>query len=364
MRIVIAPDSFKGSASAIDVAAALARGWRTVRSEDELTELPTADGGEGTIEAMERAIPGAVRVPSRVTGPLTQSVDAYWLRFVDPDGRDTAVIELAVTSGLPVLSGPDPLNAHTLGFGQQIAAALDAGVEKLLLAVGGSSSTDGGTGALRALGARFYDAAGAELPLGGGGLDRLHRADFTGMRPLPGAGADLLSDVRNPLTGALGAAEVFGPQKGAEPAQVAALERGLLRLAQHVPVDPDSRGAGAAGGTGFGMLAWGADPRSGAVAVCEVIGLGTAVADAQLVITGEGRYDTQTASGKVVNQIEKLAHDHGVPVAVAAGQITAASATVDSGISLTELAGSVEAAMADPLRWLEVAGSILAERYS
>lgn len=364
MRIVIAPDSFKGSASAIEVAAALARGWRTVRSGDELIELPTADGGEGTIEAMERAIPGATRVGSRVLGPLADSVDGYWLRFQDADGLDTALIELSVTSGLPLLRSPDPMNAHTFGFGQQIAAALDAGVDRLLLAVGGSSSTDGGTGALRALGARFFDDAGTELPLGGGELERLIRADFTGMRSLPPAGADLLSDVRNPLTGALGAAEIFAPQKGADPAQVAALERGLLRLAQHVPVDPDSPGAGAAGGTGFGMLAWGAEPRSGAMVVCEVIGLGPAVADAQLVLTGEGRYDIQTASGKVVHQIEKLAQDHGVPVVVVAGQITVASATVDSSVSLTELAGSVQTAMAEPLRWVEAAGRLLAARYS
>nr|WP_233255548.1 glycerate kinase [Naasia lichenicola] len=364
MRIVIAPDSFKGTATAVDVAAAIAAGWRTVRSDDELLQLPMADGGEGTIDALERGIAHAVRVPSTVSGPLSDPIAADWLRFVDADGVDTGVVELAQTSGLPLLDPLDPLHAHTLGFGQQIALALDAGVQRLLLAVGGSSSTDGGTGALTALGAKFLDEAAHRLPLGGGALERLSSVSFGAVREVPSEGAYLLSDVRNPLTGPLGAAAVFGPQKGASLDQVLLLERGLARLARRMPVDPTATGAGAAGGTGFGMLAWGAIARSGAEAVCEAIGVGAALPGADLVITGEGSYDQQTSSGKVASEIELVATRHHVPVAVVAGRISVASETVDSAVSLEELAGGTEAAMRDTISWLEAAGAELARRYS
>jgi glycerate kinase len=230
-RVVIAPDSFKGTASAADAASALAAGWRSVRPTDELVLRPMADGGEGTLDAFESAVPGAQRMPITVRGPVASPVSTHWLLL--PDG--TGVVELAATSGLTLLDPLAPLDAHSAGFGEAIAAALDAGVTRLMLALGGSSSTDGGAGALAALGARFDDGSGAAVPLGNRGLGTLARVDLSGLRPLPPGGAVILGDVTNPLLGDTGAAAVFGPQKGADAATVDVLESNLARLARLVP---------------------------------------------------------------------------------------------------------------------------------
>jgi glycerate kinase len=210
-RVVLAPDSFKGTATAAEAADALARGWRSIAPSDVIVEKPMADGGEGTLDAFAAAVPGSERVPVTVQGPDDRPVDAAWLRL--PDG--TAVVELALTSGITLLDPLRPLDAHTLGFGQAIAAALDAGARRLLLAIGGSSSTDGGAGALAALGAVFLDAQRRPVRLGNRGVGALARADLSGLRPLPADGALILSDVTNPLLGPFGAAAIFGPQKGA-----------------------------------------------------------------------------------------------------------------------------------------------------
>ena len=268
-RVVIAPDSFKGTASAADAASALAAGWRSVRPADDLVLRPMADGGEGTLDAFESAVPGARRMPVTVRGPVSAAVETHWLLL--PDG--TGVVELAATSGITLLDPLEPLDAHTAGFGEAIAAALDHGVERLLLGLGGSASSDGGMGALAVLGGRFLDAARRPVRLGNRGLGTLARVDLSGLRPLPHGGAIILGDVTNPLLGELGAAAVFGPQKGADAATVEVLESNLARLARLVPsggrVASEARvsrsadlattpGAGAAGGTGFGLLAWGA----------------------------------------------------------------------------------------------------------
>lgn len=358
-RIVFAPDSFKGTATAAEAADALGRGWRSVAPDDELVELPMADGGEGTLDAFAVAVPGAERRPVTVRGPDDRPVDAEWLAL--PDG--SAVVELALASGITLLDPLRPLDAHTIGFGQAIAAALDAGATRLLLAIGGSSSTDGGAGALTALGARFVDAAGDPVEPGGGGLAALTRAVLDNLRAVPPGGARILSDVTNPLLGPLGAAAVFAPQKGATAADVDALEANLVRLASVVPggdtfaVQP---GAGAAGGTGFALLAWGATMAGGAGAVADAIGLDRALAGASLVVTGEGRFDGQSAAGKVPSEVGARAAAAGVPVALVAGAITADASGFAASASLTELAGSGSAAMAEPLRWLEAAGAALA----
>jgi glycerate kinase len=359
-RVVIAPDSFKGTASAADAAAALAAGWRAVRPADVLVERPMADGGEGTLDAFASAVPGARPTPVTVRGPLSEPVDTWWLLL--PDG--TGVIELAATSGITLLDPLAPLDAHTAGFGEAIAAALDAGVERLLLALGGSSSTDGGAAALAVLGARFLDEAGQPVPLGGGALSALASVDLEGLRPLPRGGAVILGDVTNPLLGPLGAAAVFGPQKGADAATVAALEANLARLAGLLPPMLQELatvpGAGAAGGTGFGLLAWGARMGGGAALVAEAVGLRDAVAGADLVITGEGRFDGQSEAGKAPTVVAGLAHDAGVPTALVAGAITAEPRGFAASVALAELAGSGAAAIGDPLRWLEAAGAQLA----
>ncbi|MEF3402155.1 glycerate kinase [Agromyces sp. CCNWLW203] len=356
-RVVIAPDSFKGTASAADVAAALGRGWRSVRADDEIVTRPMADGGEGTLDAFEAAVPGARRMPVTVRGPVSSPVATHWLLL--PDG--TGVVELAATSGITLLDPLEPFDAHSAGFGEAIADALDAGVERLLLALGGSASTDGGAGALSALGARFFDADEQAVALGNRGLGVLAGVDFTGLRPLPPGGALILGDVTNQLLGDDGAAAVFGPQKGADAETVTVLEAGLTRLAGLMPdVSPSAPGAGAAGGAGFGLLAWGAVMGGGAVLVAEALGLGGDIALADLVITGEGRFDGQSEGGKAPSEVARLAASNGVPVALVAGAITAEPRGFAASVALTGLAGGTEPAMADPLRWLEAAGAQLA----
>jgi glycerate kinase len=369
-RVVLAPDSFKGSIAAADVARALADGWRSVDPTVEILARPMADGGEGTLDAFAAAIPGSTRVPVTVTGPHSRPVAASWLLL--PPTSDaphgTAVVELASTSGIELLGGDlRPFDAHSVGFGEAIAAALDHGapeshVSRLVLGIGSSSSTDGGTGMLTALGARFTDAAGRAVALGARGLDTVAAADLTALRPLPAGGALVLSDVTNPLLGAFGAAAVFGPQKGLDETALGGADAGLTRLSKLLPADPDAPGAGAAGGVGFGLLAWGARLVPGAAEVAELIDLRGALAAASVVVTGEGSFDGQSAAGKAPTHVAALAAEAGVPVALAAGRVSADADTsaFAASVSLTALAGSGAAAMADPARWLRAAGAELA----
>ena len=358
MRVVIALDSFKGSIGAAAAAAALASGWHAVRPGDEVVCVPLADGGEGTLDVLAAAVSGARWHQARVTGPAGQPVDSGWLEL--PGGL--AAAELARASGLPLLARPDPLGAQTTGLGEIIGLALDAGARQVMIALGGSASTDGGTGALAALGARFLDAAGAPLPPGGGALTALASVDLAGLRPPPDGGVSCLSDVRAPLLGPAGAAAVFGPQKGASPAQVARLEDGLSRLAGRLGGDPDAPGAGAAGGTGYGFAAaWGAQIGPGAVQLSRLAGLDQALAGAGLVITGEGRYDETSGTGKVAGTVFAAAATAGVPAALVAGQLAAAPPPgVISAVGLADLAGGPGPALADPGHWLGLAGQKLA----
>lgn len=357
MRVVIAPDSFKGTIEAPSAAAALAAGWRSVRAGDELVEAPMADGGEGTLDAIAEADPEAQRIPVRVPGPDDRPVDAAFLLL--PDG--TAVVELAATSGITLIDPLRPLHAHTRGFGVAIRAALEAGATALLLSIGGSASTDGGAGVLRELGARFLDAEGREVEDGAAGLLRLAAVDAGGLLPAPRGGVQVLTDVVNPLLGPGGAATVYGPQKGASPADVPVLEAALARLAGLLAPDPATPGAGAAGGTGFGLLAWGAVLVPGATAVAAAVGLPAAIAGADLVVTGEGRFDGQSAQGKVADTVRALAA--GVPVALVAGAIDADPVGYATAVSLTELVGR-ESSFADPVGALHLAGARLAAERS
>lgn len=359
LRVLIAPDSFKGSVGATEAAAAIGAGWSSVRDLDQVTVMPMADGGEGTLAALEGAVPGASRRPVRVLGPGDDEIDTSWLQL--PDG--TAVVELASTSGLGLLAhGLRPHEAHTFGFGEAIAAALDAGASRLLLALGGSSSTDGGAGALMALGARLLDDEGRPIELGNRGLAHLAVVDLTALRPLPRGGVEVLVDVDNPLLGADGAAAVYGPQKGARPGDIATLDHNLQRLAESLPADAAAAGAGAAGGTAFGLLAWGARLSPGARAIGAVLGLDRAVAASSLVITGEGRYDAQSARGKVAAHVASLANSIGIPALLVAGSIEFEPEEFDESVSLSVLAGSGPRAMEQATRWLHDAGAVLARR--
>lgn len=362
MRVLIAPDSFKGSSSATEVAATIARGWSNERPDDDLTLLPLGDGGEGTLDAVATAIPDARRHSVLgVTGPGGGRVDAEYLELPDK----TSVIELASSSGLPLLPHLAPLEATTRGLGEVIAAALDAGAERLVITLGGSASTDGGLGALRALGLEALDGDGEPVADGGIGLARIARFDTRQLRPPPPRGVEALTDVSNPLLGPRGAAAVFGPQKGASPIEVAQLDAALTHLASQAGGDPEAAGAGAAGGTAYGLATfWSASLQLGSEAIGRLIGLPTKLAKADLVITGEGTFDMTSLSGKAAGYAVSLARSANIPIVVIAGSVDPETrhTNLDS-ISLSELASSREASMAEPKRWLEEAGAKLARRY-
>lgn len=365
--ILIALDSFKGSIGARSAVKAVALGWRRADPTADVRCLPMADGGEGTLEAFASAIPGAVKQPVTVTGPDGAATQAAWLRL--PASADclggTGVVELAAVCGIERFSVLQPLDASTYGLGQVIVAALQAGVSRLVIAIGGSASTDGGLGLLTALGAKFTDRHGHPVPLGGRGLEAVASVDLTGLPPLPVGGAEVLVDVSNPLVGPDGAAAVFGPQKGADPDQVERLDAGLRHLATFLSPDPMTPGAGAAGGTGYGLLAWGAQPVKGSSTVARMVGLPELLTQAELVITGEGSYDRQSQAGKAPEEVRRLAAETGTPVALIAGRIdpTVDASAFCSAISLTELAGSTELALAEPAQWLEAAGGLLAQQW-
>lgn len=361
--VLLAPDGFKGSITAADAAAALAAGWLDARPDDVTIARPMADGGEGTAAAFLAAIPGARRMPVRVTGPHGREVAASWILLpptaAAPNG--TGVVDLASTSGIELLGGSlRPLDADTRGFGQAIAAAIDHGVSRLVLGIGSSASTDAGFGVLTALGARITDATGTDAAPGLRGVRTAVRLDRSGLRPPPPGGAVVLTDVRSPLTGPAGAAAVFGPQKGL--IDISRADAALARAAVLLDTDPLAPGAGAAGGTGAALRAWGAELVPGAEAVAELIGMREAVARADIVVTGEGAFDASSAAGKVPVRLAALAADR--PVALVAGRIApdADTSAFTTTIALVDLAGSPAAALADPVRWLRAAGRVLAER--
>jgi glycerate kinase len=313
MKIVIAPDSFKESLTADAAALAIEAGFRQVWPQAEMVRLPMADGGEGTVAAIAAAAGGTV-VPVVVTGPMGARVAAfYWL---SGDGL-TAVVEMAAASGLELVAADerDPMRATSYGTGELIRAALEAGVEHCVVGIGGSATVDGGAGMLQALGAVLLDAEGRSVAArGGASLAALERIDLSGLdRRIALCRMEVGCDVDNPLIGPHGAAAVFGPQKGATPAMVVALEAGLGRFARAVHaatgVDVSAMpGAGAAGGMGVELVA-------------EVAGLEDAVRDADLVVTGEGRIDEQSVRGKTPVGVAAVARRHGVPVIVLAGSL-------------------------------------------
>lgn len=326
MRIVIAPDSFKECASAAEVAAALARGWLRACPDAELRVIPMADGGEGTVAALVSATAGRMET-LEVTGPLGERVRAAY--GVLGDGH-TAVIEMAAASGLALVpvEWRDPRVTTTRGTGELIAHALDAGARRIIVGIGGSATNDGGAGMAQALGYRLLDALGNELPPGGAALHDLTTIDARGRHVRLDACEILVAcDVTNPLCGPLGASVVYGPQKGATPEAVDELDGALRHFADvirgQLGADViDVPGAGAAGGLGAGLLAFaGARLRPGVALVAEACGLEEAIAVADLVLTGEGRIDAQSAFGKTPTGVAQIAAAHGVPVVAVAGAI-------------------------------------------
>ena len=345
---VIAPDSFKGSLSAHEAADAIADGWRSVRPDDELVLLPQADGGEGTLDAVEAAVTGAVRRSAGlVTGPDGRPVSAQWLEL--PDG--TAVLELAQSSGLPLMTRPDPVGATTRGLGEVIRSAAESGMTRFVVGLGGSASTDGGAGALAALGLELVDEQGELVADGGRGLSRIVGARLDHLQAT--GPMTLLTDVTAPLLGPTGAAAVFGPQKGASPDEVRELEAALHHFAELLGGDPSAAGSGAAGGTAYGLATvLHAAIVPGADYIAELTGLTAAIERADVLLTGEGSFDAQSHGGKVVGQLLASAD---VTIGVIAGRVESESGVWTA--SLTELAGSTESAMGDAATWLRAAGA-------
>lgn len=326
MKVVIAPDSFKESLSAAEVASAIAAGLREVWPHAELLCRPMADGGEGTVDALLAATGGEYR-ESRVRGPLGAPLLAHWGWL--PAER-CALIEMAAASGLQRVppAERDVLRACSHGTGELIRAALDAGAVRIVLGLGGSATNDGGSGMLRALGVHLEDAAGRPLPPGGAALAQLARIDASGLDPrLAGVAVEVACDVDNPLCGPRGASAVFGPQKGADAAQVAQLDAALARFADCCATalgrnERERPGSGAAGGMGFAARTFlQASFRPGIELVAEVAGLEAALVGADLAITGEGRLDRQTLHGKTPLGVAALARRHGVPVVALAGSL-------------------------------------------
>lgn len=365
-RILIAPDSFKGSATAAAVAGNLALGWSSVRRQDHIQVAPMADGGEGTIDALKAVYPAADRRPVRVTGPVGRPVEAEWLYLPPAFGvrGSTGVVELASTSGLTLLESLSPLDAQSTGFGQAIVAALKAGVSRLILAIGGSAATDAGSGMMQELGYRILNANDEPIRPGNRGLPDAARVDASAVLPMPENGVVVLTDVTNPLTGPDGAAAVFAPQKGAAGEDIPAMNEALEHFAALFDTDPQTPGAGAAGGAGFGLMVWGADVKSGAEEIASLLNLPSRIEQADLLITGEGRFDHQSHLGKVVGKLRQTADVFEVPVALVAGAIGAETKGFSSAISLSDLAGSSMSAMTDPETYLRIAGARLASTFA
>jgi glycerate kinase len=326
MKIVIAPDSFKDSLSAQGVADAIALGWAEVWPDAQLIKCPMADGGEGTVESVLAACDGQLR-HATVQGPLGTPVQAAWGWL--PHSH-TAIIEMAEASGLQLVpvDQRDACISSTFGTGELIRAALDAGAQRVILAIGGSATNDGGAGAMQALGVKLLDAQGQPLAPGGLALAQLFRIDLSDIDPrLAEVRFDIAADVNNPLCGPHGASAIFGPQKGASAEQVQLLDHALGHFADHCAnvLSKDVRdepGSGAAGGLGFAAKAFlGAQFKAGVEVVAELVGLADAVQNADLVITGEGRFDAQTLRGKTPFGVARIARQQGVSVIVIAGTL-------------------------------------------
>ncbi len=324
MRIVVAPDSYKGSVSALGVAQAMERGILRVFPEADVRKIPIADGGEGTVDALITATHGT-RHLREVTGPLGERVAAHW--GVLGDGQ-TAVIEMAAASGLPLLTPEqrNPRISTTYGTGELMRAALDAGLRKIIIGIGGSATNDGGAGMARALGARFMADDGQELPDGGAALARLTHIDLAGLDPrLRESQITVACDVDNPLCGPRGASAVFGPQKGATPEIVAELDAALGHFASVARkatgrAAAELSGAGAAGGLGAGLMFFTpAKLKPGVEIVLDAVDFAGVVKGAAFVITGEGRTDFQTAFGKAPVGVAKVAKQFNIPVFCVSG---------------------------------------------
>ena len=360
MKIVVAPDSFKGSVSALEAAYAIEQGIRRVFPEAVIEKVPMADGGEGTVQSLVDATGGHIHT-RRVLAPLGNEVDAKFGILAD---GETAVIEMASASGLTLVA-PDqrnPLLTTTYGTGQLIHAALEAGCRCLIIGIGGSATNDGGVGMAEALGVRSLDADGKQILRGGGNLGQLRSIDITGLHPaIAEAETVVACDVNNPLTGPEGASHVYGPQKGATPEMIETLDECLGHFDEILTETlgrsfNDIPGAGAAGGLGAGLMAFlNAELKLGVDIMIDAVKLEKRVKGASLVFTGEGQLDFQTAFGKTPVGVAKIAKAHNIPViAIAGGIAEGAEAVYEAGIDamlgIVQEPMSLEVAVEDATR--------------
>ena len=338
MKIVIAPDSFKGSLTALQVSDAVEQGVKRIFPNVQIEKVPMADGGEGTVQSLVDATGGQLLAES-VTDPLGGKVEANY--GILGDGV-TAVIEMAAASGLPLvpLDKRNPMLTTTYGTGELIKAALERGCRKFIIGIGGSATTDGGGGVAQALGVRLLDSNGKDIEFGGIGLSKLAKIDMSTIdERIAETETVVACDVDNPLTGQRGAARVYGPQKGATPEQVELLDQYLEHFAEIVKRDlgkdvKETPGSGAAGGLGAGLMAFlNAELKSGIDIVIEASDLRKRMAGADLVITGEGQLDEQTAYGKTPTGVSRVAEEMGIPVlAIAGGIKSGAETSYEEGI--------------------------------
>ncbi|HWQ80615.1 MAG TPA: glycerate kinase [Anaerovoracaceae bacterium] len=337
MKIVIAPDSYKGSLTAKEACAAMKRGVLKAAPDAEIVTIPMSDGGEGTTRSLVDSLGGEM-FPCKVLNPLGEIITAEYGILSD----NTAVIEMAEASGLTLIGKEqrDPMKSTTYGTGEMIKDALDQGCRNFILGIGGSATNDGGAGMAQALGYRLLDRNGRQIPLGGAGLAETDRIDKSAADPRIGESKFTVAcDVDNPLCGENGASSVFGPQKGATAEMIGALDKNLGRFADIIERDmgiyvKDTPGAGAAGGLGAGMLAFlDANLRKGVDIVIDAVGLKSGLIGADLVITGEGGCDFQTVKGKTPYGVAKTAQQLGIPAVIIAGQIgKGAEALYDHGV--------------------------------
>jgi glycerate kinase len=326
LKIVLAPDSYKGSLTAKEACSAMEKGIRKIFPQAVIVKVPMADGGEGTLQSLIDATNGHI-FEHAVLNPLGRPIKAKY--GIMGDG-DTAVIEMAEASGLNLIpkEQQNPLYTTTYGVGELITAALNCGCRKFIVGLGGSGTNDGGAGMVQALGGRLLDAQGKELPFGGGSLSQLKRIDLSGMdERLQWCTFTLASDVDNPLCGPDGASRVYGPQKGASPKTVQQLDANLAHYADiinlHLGIDVAViHGGGAAGGLGAGMIAFlNASLRPGVELIIEAVGLEEELKGADLVLTGEGKCDFQTIRGKTPYGVAQIAQKWKVPVVIIAGSV-------------------------------------------
>lgn len=363
MKIVIAPDSFKESLTALEVAESIEKGFKRILPDAEYVKVPMADGGEGTVQSLVDATGGKI-IQKQVTGPLGEPVEAF---FGILGNKSTAVIEMAAASGLHLVPADkrNPLLTTTRGTGELIVAALDYGVKHIIIGIGGSATNDGGMGMAKALGVQFLDKNGAGIGEGGGALGELASINLSNVDSrLENIKIDVACDVNNPLIGERGASAIFGPQKGATPKMVSQLDNCLGHFADIVERDlgkqiKDVPGAGAAGGLGGGLLAFlPAELKRGVDIVIEATGLSDLVHDADLAITGEGKIDGQTVFGKTPIGVAKTAKKYGIPVIGIAGNVSGDSQIVheygiDAIFSIVPGVVSLEDAFAHAKEYVE-----------